>query len=691
MMNPMHKTHKSHGVPSPFVEGVLQQKGRIGFLLSEQPGVPDILVEGASLRLALDGDRVRVRVTSDAKAARRSGEIVAVVERARETLVGAFGRLQGHPVLIAEECPAPIRLLDLKGHTPGNGELAVARITRWPTKDEGPAGVLEEVIGPRSAPGAELRALIRKYDLPNEFEAVVEQEAAAFGEEVAPQALEGRRTFFDHRVFTIDGADAKDFDDAVHLEPRQGGGWRLGVHIADVAAYVKEGTSLDQEAYRRGTSVYLSGTVLPMLPFSLSDGLCSLRPERVRLTLTCLMDIDSHGDVVSHHVFESAIRSSRRFTYEQVQKILDGEELPDVSREIHDDVLEMGKLARFMRQKRFARGSLDFDFPEAYVLTDPHGRPLDIRRRERLEAHRLIEDFMLLANEAVARHMEKQPFLYRIHEKPAPEKLAKLRTSLEAVGIPVPRGLEDGHPSALQKILKAAEGKPVQAMVHTLVLRSLKQAIYSPTNAGHYGLASRCYAHFTSPIRRYPDLVVHRLLKEQMHHTLNAPRQQHWRQGLPKIALHTSRRERIAVEAEREYLDIQRVHFMEQHVGQAFEGVVTSVTSFGIFVQLKDFFVEGLVHISNLKGDYYIYDEVRMLLRGKRNGRTFHMGQRVRVLIAAANTVKRQLDFELIESGSGAKKPLESAPHTKPHPKSAHESSKRSHRPPRHKHRRRRR
>lgn len=666
------------------VEGILQLKGRIGFVLSEQPGLTDVLIEGISLRLAMDGDRVRARLTSSGNAPRRTGEIIDVLVRARETVVGAFGRLEGNAVVLPENSTVPVLLLDLQGKNPGNGELIVARITRWPTREQSAAGVLQEVLGPRGAPGVELKAIIRKHNLPDEHPPEVEAEAATFGDEVPPSALEDRTTFFDRRVFTIDGADAKDFDDAVSLEYLPQGGWRLGVHIADVAHYVKEGTLLDAEAYRRGTSVYLSGTVLPMLPFPLSDGLCSLRPERVRLTLSCVLDISRQGEILSHKIYESAIRSDRRFTYEQVQTILDGEEMPGLSSEIHADVREMGRIAKMMRAKRFARGSLDFDFPEAYVLTDPQGRPLDIRKRERLESHRLIEDFMLLANEATAREMEKVPFLYRIHETPDPEKLSKLGRSLEAVGIQVPKGISSGSPAALQKILQLAEGKPVQPMVHTLVLRSLQRAVYSPTNVGHFGLASRCYTHFTSPIRRYPDLVVHRRLKERLQHKDTPQRQQHWAKELPKIAQHCSRRERAAVEAEREYLDLQRVRFMEKHVGSEFDGVVTGVTAFGLFVQLKDFFVEGLIHISNLAGDYYIFDEIRMQLRGKRNGRAFHMGQPVRVLIAAANTVKRQLDFELIEaksqktqSGTSSSPKKQGQRHSAPHPG---KSSNRSHR-----------
>jgi len=649
------------------VQGALQLKGRVGFVLSENPAQGDVLIEGPSLRLAMEGDRVEAEVLSVAPTGRRSGRIVKVIAHARNEVVGAFARLKGEPVLWLENNAQPIVLERAENLHPGEGELAVARITQWPTPDQAARARLIEVLGPRSEPGVELKALIRRHGLPGEFPPEVEKEAAAYGDDVPEGAYAGRETLFHEAAFTIDGADAKDFDDAVSLHYWPNGApdnkntvWRLGVHIADVAQYVKENTPLDIEAAKRGTSVYLSGTVIPMLPFALSDGLCSLRPDRVRLTLSCVMDIDAHGAVISDRVFESAIRSARRFTYEQVESVLrndpDGGIAPDLQRKL----LEMETLARLLRQKRFARGSLDFDFPEPYVQTDPQGRPLDIRKRERLEAHRLIEDFMLAANETVARRFQKDPFLFRIHERPDPVKLEKLQQSLNAVGIAIPRGFDSGEPAALQRVLKLAEGKPTQAMVHTSVLRSLKQAVYSDANRGHYGLASTCYTHFTSPIRRYPDLIVHRIIKDHLHHRYQKAR---WKQALPQIALHSSQRERQAVTAEREVLDLQRVQFMERFVGKTFEGVITGVTNFGFFVQLDQYFVEGLVRVSNLQGDYFIYDEVRMTLRGKRSGRQFAMGQRVSVLLAAANVAKRQLDFELVGGGTKPKPARPAAEH----------------------------
>jgi ribonuclease R len=651
--------HKPNRTPV-LVEGVLQHKGKIGFVLSEDPKVGDVLIQGPSLRLAMNGDRVRARVTSAAGELRRSGEIAEVLIHAHQTIVGAFRRMGNLPVLVPEDESAFVHLTDLQSLVPHVGDVITARITSWPTAKDASKGILIEVLGPRDAPGVDLQTLIRKYELPDAFPLDVQKEAEAFGDNVPESLWRERETLFDQRIFTIDGADAKDFDDAVSLESLPQG-WRLGVHIADVAQYVKDGSPLDLEARRRGTSVYLSGTVIPMLPFPLSDNLCSLRPQVIRLTLSCVMDIDGQGRIINTRIFESAIRSARRFTYEEVDELLKGGMPPNVTPAIVADVKEMGVLAKLLREKRFARGSLDFDFPEPEVVTGLDGKPLDIRRRGRLESHRLVEDFMLAANEAVATHMKNHPFLYRIHETPDPAKLEKLHKSLEVLGLKIPRHFDAAHPSALQAVIKASEGTPAQAMVHLMVLRSLKQAAYSPMNKGHFGLASACYTHFTSPIRRYPDLIVHRIVKERLHSQF---REAHWKKDLAALATHTSRRERVAVDAEREYLDIQKVRLMESRVGEEFTGVISSVTNFGFFVQLNEFFVEGLVHVTTLGNDFFVFDEARMQLRGRRTGQTFSMGQKVNVRLAAANVLKHQLDFQLLRSESSRSS---SASHKTPH------------------------
>ncbi len=640
-----HPLPSSQSGPQVYVEGILQVKGKVGFILSEDSKLGDVLIQGPSLKLAMEGDRVRAHVLSTGADGRRMGVITAVLVRARDTVVGTFKRF-GNMAAVSLDADAIVRILDMGKLSPKVGDVIVVRITRWPTSKEAPAGVLTEILGSRNTPGVDLDEVIRRYDLPQKFTEEVQSEAAAFGSEV-PESMwkdPSRELFFDRRLFTIDGADAKDFDDAVSLEPITDG-WRLGVHIADVAQYVKPESSLDKEAYRRGTSVYFPGSVLPMLPFPLSDGLCSLRPDCVRLTLSCLMDIDQEGRVKNYRIVESAIKSSKRFTYEEVEEILKGTNPPNLDPLVIKDVRDMGTLARLLRKKRLERGSLDFDFPEPNVVLDPHGRPIDIHRKDRLEAHRLIEDFMLLANETVARHMQGRPFLYRIHETPDPTRVEKLFKTLDAIGLVVPKNRDTTHPSAFRAILAAAEGKPIQQMVHMSILRSLKQAIYSPVDKGHYGLASESYTHFTSPIRRYPDLIVHRLLKERIH---NVQRAEYWSQKLSSICEHTSKRERVAVEAEREFMDVQKVRLMEPHVGETFSGVISGVTNFGFFVELDTYFIQGLVHVTNLGSDYYVFDENRQTLSGRRNGHTFAMGQKVKVQLASANVLKRQIDFQLV-------------------------------------------
>lgn len=592
----------------------------------------------------MNGDRVRARWLRAGD--RPEGEILSVVTRARTTLVGSY-RAGTTPSLAPEGAGDPVTILEKGGLAPTAGDLCVLRVTRWPTTSESAAGVLTEILGRRDDPAADLKFLLRKYAIDESFPAEVEREAASFGDDVPPSAWAGRKTFFDIPVFTIDGADAKDFDDAVSLEERSEGGWRLGVHIADVSHYVKEGSPLDLEARRRSTSVYLSGAVVPMLPFPLSDNLCSLRPHVPRLTLTCLMDLNADGEVIHHEIFESAIRSVRRFTYEEVEGLLKGETALDVSPPVQAAVGRMGRLARQLRDRRFARGSLDFDFPEPYIVVDDQGWPLDARRRERGESHKLIEEFMLLANETVAQAMGDVPFLYRVHDRPDPAKMQTLEKTLRAVGVAVPAGLHDGKPAALQKVMAGVKGKPVEPMVHMMILRSLKQAIYSPKNNGHFGLASAAYTHFTSPIRRYPDLIVHRLAKERAKNLLTPDRQIEWKAQLNEITADASVRERVAVEAEREFLDLKRAQLMTRRVGESFDAVVTGVTSFGLFVQPTTVFVEGLVPMAELGDDYYQYDELRAQLRGRRTGKVFRFGQQVRVRLAAANTEKRQLDFVL--------------------------------------------
>jgi len=631
------------------VDGIIQLKGSIGFVLSERPGVPDVLVKGLSLKLVMDGDRVRVKARPVSGSHQRHGEIIQVLKRARTEVVGRYETREGKPYLVPESSGSPLRLNPSQKHDPSEGDLVVAKITEWPTKQKPAQGNIVEILGKPGHPDVDLRALIYKHGLFHTFSQEAESDAQAFGGEVASRALEGRETFFHLPVVTIDGPDAKDFDDAISIESLDNGRHRLGIHIADVSHYVREGEPLDHEAIERGTSVYLAGSVLPMLPHALSSGLCSLRPDVVRLTVSCVMDVDTHGRVVSCRISNSAIRSSRRMTYGEAEEILRGKVNPEIPANIVSAIKEMGKLAGHIRRKRFERGSLDFDFPEPQLVLDKSGWPIDVLRSERMESHKLIEEFMILANESVAEKMQKFPFLYRIHEKPDATKLEKLVESLRAVGVTPPYGFKEGKNRAVQTVLRQVKGQPSEPMVHSMVLRSMNQAKYSMKNMGHYGLASRCYTHFTSPIRRYPDLCVHRILKDHLAGQLKGNRLKEYERKLVKIASRSSERERVAVTAEREFVNLKCVQLMKSRVGEVFQGVISSVMSFGFFVQLQEVFVEGLVPVRTLSDDYYIYDEVRKNLHGRRTKRIYRIGDEVRVRLCSANVEKRQIDLDLVK------------------------------------------
>ena len=634
-----------HQAPQQSVEGRLQLRGRFGFILSEDPAKQDVYVTGPSLLQAMDGDRVQARIIPGR---RREGVIEKVVKRARSTAVGIYRVLNGKPMLVPEDSAvAPVRVLGHGHLSVKDGQAAVVHITQWPHAGQPAGGVLKEVLGWPQDPGVDIRVILGKRELQENFPPEVLREAAALPGQVNPSGWSNRGTFFHLPVFTIDGPDAKDFDDALSLERLPSGQWRLGVHIADASEYVTLGSALDKEAADRATSVYPVGGVVPMLPPKLSEDLCSLKPHVERLTLSCLMDLDDHGRVASYRISESAVKSARRYTYEAVQAVLDrhGPDRDPAEKSLR----EMARLARTLRAGRMRRGSLDFSFPESKVVLDQRGEPIDIIRVENLESHRLVEEFMLLANETVASHLRlnKLPALYRIHESPNPEKLRKLVEVLKVFGIHAPAKLTEGTHEALAEVLRHVKGRPDQNVINRLILRTLKQAVYSTKNQGHYGLASSCYTHFTSPIRRYPDLCVHRILKSSLRGN-PSPALRSWEHGLPQIALHSSLRERLAQEAEWESQDLKKVKFMKSRVGKAFSGIITSVTSFGFFVELADYQVEGLVRVESLEDDYYLYDEMRLTLRGRRTHRVFHPGQKVHVLLADANESKRQMEFQLI-------------------------------------------
>ena len=621
-----------------------------GFVETEEG--PDVFVPASALSSALDGDRVVARVERRRKGDRPEGRIIKVLERARETVVGVYHPTRNFGFVTPEDQKLKTDVFVPPGQDAGaeDGDVVVVRIISWGDSKRGPAGEVEDVLGKLTDPGVDILAVAHGHELPLEFPPEVEAAAESLQKRgVQADRLEGRVDLRGRLVFTIDPVDARDHDDALSIREGENGLWEVGVHIADVSHYVEEGGVIDQEAFKRGTSVYLVDRVIPMLPEALSADLCSLRPHEDRLAVSLLLELDDDANVRSHRVVRSVIRSAHKLAYEDAQAILDGE--GSVSEEADEAVRQLAALSRKLRQKRVDRGSIDFDLPEARVVLSPEGEPTDIQKVLRLETHRLIEDFMILANETVDRvaRQRKLPFLHRIHEAPDGDRLERLQTFLGGLGVRIP---DKPSPKDLQEAIDRFEGRPEEDLVSTVVLRSMKQARYSEKPMGHFGLATNHYTHFTSPIRRYSDLVVHRLLVRALVEGETLPEELRTGQ-LPVVARRTSERERVAVDAERDSIDLKKTEFMEQHVGDVFDGTVSGVTSFGLFVLLDRWFVEGLVHVSSLGDDYYVFLEEKFSLVGENTGTRYRLGDRVTVQVASVDLEERKIDF-VLTSDEGA-------------------------------------
>ncbi len=619
-----------------------------GFVVPEDRNRPDVFVPARFMREVMNGDRVAVQVQRSSKGG-FEGRVLRVMERAHQQVVGTYRPGPGAGIVIPNDPALPQAIL-LSSAPPRGlqpGYLVVASIERYPDRQHPPTGSILEILGDPADPQVEILAVAHKYDLPREFSMAAQEQAQSVAPAIDPESLAGREDLRSRPLITIDGETAKDFDDAVAVSREPGGATRLWVAIADVAHYVEPDSPLDRDALERGTSVYFPGTCLPMLPEALSNGICSLQPDVDRLVLTAEMLFDAQGARLESRFYPAVMRSKARLTYREVARVLTAEETPDpaLTDELTSQLQLMAELALHLQAMRYRRGSLDFDLPEPEIVLDLQGRPDQILRAERTVAHRIIEEFMLAANEAVATFLSDRslPLLYRVHEPPNEEKLLAFQAFLAHFNIGMVLDGDAVHPSTLQTALEAVRGRPEERMINQSLLRSMKQARYSAENLGHFGLASDCYCHFTSPIRRYPDLVVHRILRRALDgRGVSSPAK-----GLEELGEITSQRERRAMEAEREIVALKRCQVMSDKVGEVFEACVADVQPFGIFVELKDIFVEGLVHVTALTDDFYEFDEALHRLVGQRRRRIFRIGDPLMVQLVKVNLERRELDFEL--------------------------------------------
>ncbi len=668
---------KKYGVPSVFgmVSGRIHStmKG-FAFLIPDEKTTEDIFIASDELNGAMQDDRVLVKVTHKSRSNRRAeGSVVEIIERANSEIVGIYESVKDFGFVLPDNHKINMDIYIPKKENGGakTGDKVVVKINKWPKGRRNPEGEVIEILGQKGDVGVDILSVIRKYKLPEVFPKKVMSKAKGIPQEVCEEDILGRRDLREDLIFTIDGDDAKDLDDAVSLKILDDGNFELGVHIADVTHYVKETDVIDNEALKRATSVYLVDRVIPMLPRVLSNGICSLNPYVDRLTLTCQMVIDKRGKVISHDVFESVIRSSRRLTYKQVSDLLEGtletcqdDDKKDVDAYIHDDyisnapiepqIAEMLKnmqiLQGVLKQKRDRRGSIDFNFAEPKIIVNDSGEPVKIMKAERRIANRIIEEFMLVANETIAERMYwlEVPFVYRIHEHPDEAKISAFNKFVYNFGFSVQAGQGEIHPKSVQKLLDKVEGRPEEHIISKMMLRSLKQAKYTPVNEGHFGLAAKYYCHFTSPIRRYPDLQIHRIIKETLRGTLSESRLNQLEPIVQKASEQSSYQERVAEKAERETDDLKKCEYMLQFVGETFEGMISSITGFGIFTEL-DNTVEGLTRPVNLEDDYYYYDEDNMQMIGERTKKTYRIGDRVLVEVDRVDVDMREIDFLIVE------------------------------------------
>lgn len=637
-----------------FVGKLVSHKKGFGFVESDEEYTQDLFIPADSLNGAMHNDRVIAEITTPATDEKRAeGRIIKVVERAITDVVGTFQESKNFGFVLPDNKKFNKDIFIPKKFFNGarGNDKVVCRITQWPTEDRKPEGKIIEILGQKGDRYVEIASVIREHGLPEEFPKKVLDEAEKVAIEIPQEEIDRRLDLRDLNIFTIDGEDAKDLDDAVSIEVLDNGNYKLGVHIADVTHYVKEKSKLDKEALKRATSVYLVDKVIPMLPKTLSNGVCSLNPFEDKLTLSVFMEINHKGDVVKHDIKETIINSKARMTYTEVSDILekDDEKLKKTFAKVADDFFTAEKLARILMKRREKRGAIDFDFPEAKIILNNDGDVVDIVQYERRISNRIIEEFMLITNETVAEHFFwlNMPFVYRVHETPAHEKIETLDKFISTFGYVIKGDLESVHPKALQGIIEQIHGKTEEKAISTIMLRSLKQARYSPECVGHFGLAAQYYSHFTSPIRRYPDLQIHRIIKEFLNGKISQKRQDQLAQIVDYASTQSSEREREAELAERDVKDIYKARYMEDRVGEEFVGIVSSVTSFGMFIEL-DNTVEGLVRLADMNDDYYIFDENTFTILGERTKKMYRIGDVVKIRVEKVNVDFKEIDFKLL-------------------------------------------
>ena len=650
------KTQKDrYGVPERMnlIVGRLQGNERgYGFVIPDDENIKDIFISADSLNGAMHNDRVIARINKKVIGDKRAeGEIIKILERANKTVVGTFESSKYFGFVVPDDRRISGDIFIPKDEINGakSGQKVIAEIELWPRKGRNAEGKIIEIIGDKDEPGADILSIIKQHNLPEEFPESVIKQAKSISQTVTEEMIKGRRDLRDLRMVTIDGEDAKDLDDAVSIERLPNGNYKLGVHIADVSYYVTEGSPLDKEALKRGTSVYLVDRVIPMLRRELSNGICSLNPQVDRLAFTVMMEIDSTGKVLDHEIFESVIRTNERMTYTDVYKILveKDEALSKRYDYLVEDFKTMEELALILRNKRMQRGAIDFDFEEAKITIDENGKPIEIKRYEITIANKIIEEFMLVCNETVAEHFfwANVPFVYRVHEDPDTDKIESFSEFVHNLGYTL-KGINKIHPRALQDLLEKVKGTREERIISTVMLRSLQKARYSHLSLGHFGLAAKYYCHFTSPIRRYPDLIIHRIMKEYLKGQLNEKREEHLIDILPEVSRMCSERERVAEEAERDTEDLKKVEYMKQFEGQEFEGIISNVTSFGMFVEL-DNTVEGLVRMSEMDDDYYNFNDKQYCLIGERTRKVYRIGDVIKVVLAKADIASRRIEFTI--------------------------------------------